>query len=190
MIIRPKFFTTYLASLSEAYQKKGLRALVPWALVLGLMCGGLAAWQMPKAFWSRSQWEVSTGLYTGFLAFDGLLLALGWAGFSRIYATLNNGWLAAFLLRNNLLNDHLFFIDKVHVILVASAMSSALGLITILLPIHTYVDMAILAVVIAFSFWALVSAVSTVRLMNDLVWEVTHAEQDQGSDNVVGLRGN
>lgn len=176
---RPKFLSVFFKSAAYAYERRGVRALVPWWLLIGLVAGGSAAWQMPSSFWQKEQWEVSTTLYTGFLAFDGLLLALGWGAFSRIYGILSTGWFAAFLRRNDLLEDHLFFIDFTHGVLVASAISSGCGLVVILLPFHTYVDMAIFALTMGSSFWALVKALSAVKLMNDLVWDAAHSEPDQ-----------
>lgn len=179
MVARPKFFTALCKSIGDAYERKGVRAIVPWWLLLGFAIGGSVAWYMPTAFWADDNWGVATTVFTGFLAFDGLLLALGWGAFSKIYEIMSTGWFAAFLRRNGLLNDHLFFVDAVHSILVLSAVSSGVALVTVLLPIPPLADRVIVAAVIGLSLWSLIKALSAMRMMNDLVWELAHTEPDE-----------
>lgn len=176
---RPKFFTAFCNSVGAAYERKGIKSVVPWWLIVGVGVGGAAAWHMPATYWSDQKWDVATTVYTGFLAFDGLLLALGWGAFSKIYEILSQNWFAAFLRRNDLLNDHLFFIDAVHGMLVLSAVISGVALVTGLLPLPIWTDQVVLACVIASSFWSLTKALSTMKVMNDLVWELAHTEPDE-----------
>jgi len=178
MEARPKFFTTFCQSVGDAYERKGVRAIIPWWLLVGFAVGGAVAWYMPAVYWSDGNWDVVTTVFTGFLAFDGLLLALGWGAFSKIYEILSTGSFAAFLRRNGLLSEHLFFVDAVHGALVLSAVSSGVALVTVLLPLPLLADRIIMASVVGLSLWSLAKALSAMRMMNDLVWEVAHTEAD------------
>ncbi|WP_139839521.1 hypothetical protein [Oceanibacterium hippocampi] len=175
---RPKFLTAFFKNVSESYDRNGVRAIVPWWLFLGLAVGTVVAWYMPESYWWEKKWDIATTVFTGFLAFDGLLLALGWGAFSKIYEILSTGWFAAFLRRHDLLGDHLFFVDAVHAILVLSAVSSGAALVSVLLPLPLWSDRIILAVVVGLSLWSLTKALSAMSMMNDLIWELAHSEPD------------
>lgn len=190
MEARPKFFTAFCRNVGETYERRGAMAIFPWWLAICLGLGTLAAWHVPAVFWAREYWGVATTVFTGFLAFNGLLLALGWGAFSRIYEILSTGWFSAFLRRNDLLSDHLFFVDVVHGILIVSAVSSGAGLVTVLLDLPALVDRMIFAAVTGLSLWSLVKALSAMRMMNDLVWELAHCEPDgRGHIRPVEARG-
>ncbi len=170
---RPTFLKSYFRFASEIIEVKPWR-LFPFWLALGLAIGGVAAWFMPAVFWSNENWGVSTTVYSGFLAFNGLLLALGWNAFSKSYEIISTGEFAQFLRRNNLLLEHLFFIDLVHNALVLSVIASGFGLITLMLPLELRYDRIILVAVVGLSFFALTKALSAIRVMNDLIWEKAH----------------
>lgn len=184
---RPKFFTSFLNALAVSYEKGGIRSIVPWWLLLGLLCGAGAAWFIPETFFTDAQWETSTTIYTGFLAFNGLLLALGWSAFSRIYEIMSSGDFSKFLRRNGLLEEHLLFIDIIHLVLVTSSFLSGCALISIVMPLNYKIDIVIFSLVVGFSFWSLVKALSAIRLMNDLVWELAHCDFD-GKGNLRSVK--
>ena len=183
---RPKFVDTFCKSIRSAWKRKDILSLVPYWLLLGLALGSVVASLLPASYWSDENLGASTTVFSGFLTFDGLLLALGWGAFAKIYEMLGTGWLAVFLKRNKLLGEHLFFVDAVHGILVVSAVSSGVALVTVLLTVPLIVDRIIFAFAIGLSVWSLVKAFSAMRLMNDLVWESAQGdpieEENSNSD--------
>jgi len=176
---RPKFLGSFFRAVGDAIDRRGLRAIFPIWLVLGLVIGAAVAWYMPSIFWADERWGVATTVYTGLLAFDGLLLALGWGAFSKIYEILSTGWFAAFLRRNNLLSDHLLYVQIVHATLVVSALSSGCGLLTIFFSLPIWADKIILAGAVGLSLYALIKALSAMSMMNDLIWELAHSDRDE-----------
>lgn len=173
---RPKFLSEFCKSVKYAWRGNNLLALVPYWLLSGLALGGVVSAHLPASYWLDENWDISTTVFTGFLAFDGLLLALGWGAFAKIYEMLGAGWLSSFLKREKLLGAHLFFVDAVHGILVLSAVSSGVALVSVLLSLPVLADRVILGVVIGMSIWSLIKAFSAMSLMNDLVWEKAHSK--------------
>lgn len=175
---RPSFLSSYLRFASEVIEDKPWRLFPLW-LVIGAGCGFASARFMPTAFWGDDNWEVSVAVYSGFLAFNGLLLALGWSAFSKIYEIATAGDFAEFLKRNDLLRPHLFFIDHVHLTLVLAALISGTGVVTTLVSLGLVYDQVILGATIAVSINALAKAMSAIRVMNDLVWERAHYQEQE-----------
>lgn len=173
---RPKFLSSFFSALSDIVERKNVLYLIPYWLIAGGVIGGVVAWYVPANFWTIARWDVSATVYTGFLAFDGILLALGWGAFSKVSEILCSGEFSKFLRRHNLLDVHLMVMDFIHGILVISAISSVLGLISIFLHIPMIAHRAILAVVIALSFYSLIKSFSAMKMMNDLIWDFAHYE--------------
>ena len=174
---RPRFFSSLLQSAAETYEQKGVLRLVPIWLFTGLVMGSVVAWSLPVCFWADTR--VVTTVFAAFMTFNGLILALGWGVFSRIYATLNTRWMRNFLTRTNLLDDHLFFIEMTHAVLVLSAFVSIAGLVVVLLPVPLFVYHCAIATAIGLSFWSLIRVLSATKLMNDLMWESASNEEEQ-----------
>lgn len=175
---RPTFWGTFFRSVANSVDRRGVVALVPYWLLACLFIGGVASFSIPAEFWSNDRWDISTAVFTGVLAFNGLLLALGWGAFSKIYEILSEGSFAKFLNRNGLLNDHLFFIDFVHVALVVSSLLSGCGLFSVLVEIPLIADRITMAAVIGVTGWALIKTLSAISLMNGLIWDLAHTEDD------------
>lgn len=179
---RPSFLKTYFRLVSESIDSKPLR-LLPFWLLAGLGIGCSVAWFVPAAFWNNANWGASVTVYAGVLAFDGLLLALGWGAFSKIFEILSSGDFAEFIRRNDLLEDHLFYVDFVHFTLMMSAFFAGLGLASVLLPLPLWLDRLILGVAVGVSLWASLKAGGAVKMMGALIWENAHYKPDDGPHN-------
>src|SRR5579862_5535855 len=113
---RPKFLPSFLEAIKQESELTGWRAVVPYVAVsCAILCSAVALY-LPKAFWSEPKQEIATIVYSGILTFDGLILALGWAAFSRIYDVLLRGEFGQYLMRNNLLNGYILHVTFMHII--------------------------------------------------------------------------
>lgn len=175
---RPRFLSLLLSELREDLDARGIVALVPVWLLASLAVGFGAAWFVPSAFFSDDKWDISTAVYGGFLAFNGLLLALSWQAFARIQSSICAPGFSSFLKRRSLISGYLFWIDYVQYSQVAAVCISAIGLISILFDrLLTMTDRVVLSIVIGLSIYAVKNAMDAIRLMHDVVW--LHAEYDQ-----------
>ena len=169
---RPEFFASLLRAGGDSLDRRGFLRSIPYHFFACMVVGILSAIFMPQVFWANERWGAAITVHAGFLAFDGLLLALGWVAFSKIYEILNTGWFSAFLIRNNLLLDHLFFVDLAQVALITSAGTSGIGLVTVLFDFSAIIHKIIFGFCLTFSCYVLIKALSAMRTMNDLVWEI------------------
>ncbi|MGE3246977.1 MAG: hypothetical protein AB7F96_04375 [Beijerinckiaceae bacterium] len=189
--IRPKFLPSFIALLSKESESSGYKALVPFALIFCVVFGLASAWLIPDAFWKDEKWDVSTAVYAGLMTFGGLVLALGWNAFSRIYEVLFRGDFGAYLQEKDLLNAYLVHITFMHIVQVAAIFVSGFGLVTILLPmLPMWADRTVFGLSVGLTAYALVQAMSAVTAMNDLVWQSAifeRAMKETKSSNVTPL---
>jgi len=175
---RPTFRKLFFQFVAELIEDKWWHLIPVWLIIAGTAGYG-AAKLMPTEFWANENWGVSVTVYSGFLAFNGLLLALGWNAFSKSYEIISTGAFAQFLKRHNLLLEHLFFIDLVHYALVVSVIASGVGLVSVMFSLDIIYDRAILCGVIGLSIYALVKAMAAIKAMNDLIWDRAHYPQQE-----------
>jgi hypothetical protein len=176
---RPSFIDSWLADVREDYLRYGKRKLVPWAALACIALGVAVTTLVPKEhFWTHP--EVSVVFFTAAVTINGLLLALSWASFAKIYDIAAEPKLAAFLRRNDMLRDYIFQVDFIHATQVLALSSSGAALILCVIEhlppvIEGYVatltvQKIALAATIATTVYALKYALGAVRIMQDLVW--------------------
>lgn len=189
---RPKFLPSYFAALSERAQGGTLwRMFIVPALAISASVG--VAYLIPTTFWLNVNLEVSTTVYTGILTVNGLILALSWSAFSRIYESISAPKFCAFLRNNNLLNKYIITVSSIHGLQLLAVIASAIGLVSVLIDIaYIIVDQILFGIMIFFSIYAVQQAVSAVAIMNDLLWQKAifdeHREGNGGS-TVVQMGG-
>jgi hypothetical protein len=180
---RPSFIEAWLADLQDDVRRYGKRKLVPWAALLSCAIGiGVALLVPEEHFWVKP--EVSVVFFTAAVTINGLLLALSWGSFAKIYELASEPSMAAFLRRHNMLNTYIFHVDFIHYAQVVALSCSGIALILSVvghLPpaISGYVSLLVLqkislATSIASSIYALKYALGAVHLMQDLVWNSAH----------------
>jgi len=175
---RPKLSESFAEGLAVAAKNRGGWAYVPRWLIGSLTLGGIAAAFMPGKFWAYANWGVSVTFYGGLLAFDGLLLAIGWGAFSKIYEIIGTGEFAAFLRRNGLLNIHLLFVDLAQMSMVAAALATGFALVSALCEMPLWLHRSTLALSIGLSCYAIVKAVGATHAMHDLIWDKANMPQE------------
>lgn len=187
---RPKFLPSFIDLLKRESELSGLWAIVPMKLAVCVGIGCAVGYFVPNDFWSDARWDISTAVYSGLLTFSGLILALGWSAFSRIYETLFRGDFGSYLYEKNLLSDYLVHISFMHVAQVLSVVFCGVGLVSVLFDgLWSWLDRSILAAAIASMTYGLKQSLDAVTMMNDLAWNAAiferHKNKPQGGPNVV-----
>lgn len=195
--IRPSFTEAWLADIQEDVKRYGKRKLVPWTALVCLVLGTAVALLVPPDhFWLKP--EISVVFFTATVTVNGLLLALSWGCFAKIYEIAAEPKLANFLRRHGLLNSYIFQVDFIHYAQVAAISWSAASLVlsVIHLPhiVAQYVSLLTLQKIalggcVASSIYALVYALGAVRLMQDLVWNSAHMPAEPSVTVHEGGRG-
>lgn len=183
---RPSLSVSFAAALQADAEHRGFLAYVPYLLAASVVAGSSLAYYTPADFWATDHWDVSTAVYAGLLAFNGLLMALGWFAFSKIYEILVGDRLGAMLTKHDLLGVHLAFIELSHIVLVVASLSTAVGLISVLLPLPILADRILFGATITSTIYALVRAVSSVNVVNQLVWEQANLPRTSAGVTAIG----
>lgn len=178
MTPRPTLAVALATSLRAGAEHRGLWAYVPVVFIACLIAGFAAVQFVPVVFWDDRNWGVSTAVFAGLLAFNGLLMSLGWFAFSKIYEILANDRLGQMLTKNQLLGVHLAFIDVSHIVLIIASVLSGVGLVAVLADLPVWVDTTILGACIGFTLYGMARAFSATRMVNDLVWEQAHLDRN------------
>lgn len=190
---RPKFLPSFLGAIQAEAELSSWWAIIPFVL-LGFTLGAASiAYAVPALFWDESKRELGVAVYVGLLTFNGLILALGWTAFSRIYDVLLRGEFGKYLMQNNLLNDYILQITFMHIFQIGAVIMSAIGLVTILLDdLPLLLSRIVFGAALAFTMYAIKQAVDAVTAMNDLVWQSAFFESHRpvaSGSNVVPVRG-
>jgi hypothetical protein len=179
----PSFLEAWLDDLRDDLRRYGNHKLVPWTMLACCAVGAAVSLLVPKDhFWAKP--EVSVVFFTAAVTINGLLLALSWGSFAKIYELASAPTMASFLRRHNLLNGYIFQVDFIHLAQVCAVCWSGAALILSVvghLPheIERYLPLLViqkvsLAGCIASSIYALVYALGAVRMMQDLMWHSAH----------------
>jgi hypothetical protein len=163
--------------LAREARESGWSSLVPFGLITCLAVGGVAAYAMPTDFWSVPNWQVATAVYAGILTINGLMLALGWTAFGRVYDVLFRRDLVAFLSKHDHLNPYLVHINYMHFSQIVSVLISGFGLLFTLFPVPVLAERFVLAAVVGTTVYGITQAVAAVTTMNDLIWQAAYLEQ-------------
>jgi hypothetical protein len=190
---RPSFPETYAKALGIAAKKRGWRAYIRLRPIFAAAIGAAATWFMPvgvAGFWADASWGVSATVFGGVLAFNAILLAVGWSAFAKIYDVISAPDFSAFLKRHNILDVHLMFVTGIHFALAAAALISFAALIGLLLPLPLLVDQILFGLTVATSVNGIVEAFRATGLMNDLIWDKVHSDERGGGQPNLRSVGN
>lgn len=171
---RPSLAEATAKSVQLDVEARGVVGFVPYWLMLSIIVGAVVAVILPGSFFLDARWDVSTAVYAGILAFNGLLMSLGWFSFSKIQEILLNDDVGKMLTRHDLLGIHLAFIDLTHLILIAACFLSGAGLVAIPMALPLVADQLLLASTIGMTIYALYRAYSATSVANSLIWEQAH----------------
>jgi hypothetical protein len=177
---RPPLSQSFATALKYSAERRGWLAFVPYFFLSCVGVGTAAAWSVPHDFWSDANQDVSATVYGGILAFNAILLAVSGSAFAKIYDIITGPVLGPILKKNDLLDEHLAFVDLNQLVLVFAALMSLAALVTVLLPALVWVDRALLMATLAFSAYSLLRTLSSTKMMHELIWEQAHADDLMG----------
>lgn len=168
----PNFVQAWLKDLSDEVNDCWYRIIPVWFLLF-FGAAGAAACFLPEEFWfNRSNQSVgnATVVYSAILTLNGIIVALSWSAFSKIYEMIGAGKFSEFLQRHNVLEGYLFLVRYVHFFQIVALSFSMIGLLAAqfdLIPIGWQRILFILLV--GFGAYAVKEATKSVGVMQDLV---------------------
>lgn len=166
---------TFLKSLLEAWQlsldARGWPALVPYWILGSFGLGGWLAWSLPNAFWDGTKPEIPIAVMAGVLTFSGLILALSWSSFAKIFEIIGSGEFSAFLRRNNLLSRYLVTVGYVHAAQITAILATGFALFAPVLEIQAWAMKLAFAAAIGATVYAIKQGVAASTIMQDLIWQ-------------------
>lgn len=168
---RPTIAQSLAASVQIDASQRGFIAFVPYWFAISLVLGSVVAILLPVSFFTDAGWDVSTAVYAGLLAFNGLLMSLGWFAFSRIQEIISGDSIGPMLARHDLLGHHLSFIDLSHLTLIMSCCLSGAGLVSIPFRLPILADQALFGATLGFTLYSMYRSYSATNMANDLLWE-------------------
>jgi uncharacterized protein (DUF2062 family) len=176
---KPSLPQTFAEGLAIAAKKRGWTAYLPLRLAGAAVIALVIVWNLPSKLWSGDARSDLLAIYGGLLAFNGLLLAIGWSAFSRLYELIGSGPFSAFLKRNEILKYHILFIELAQLALVSSSLTSGFGLFSAWLPFLDWLDRTILGMSITLTAYAVFKAWESTQAMNELLWEASEFEEQE-----------
>ena len=164
----PNFIQAWVKDLKDEVDDNWLRIFPIW-IISFLFCGGIVGYYLPDSFWSRDR-DTATIVYTGILTFNGILLALSWSAFAKIYDMIGAGRFSAFLHDNGVLDSYLFLVRYVHASQMAAMVASIVTLLLVQFPdVALEWQRAACVVTLGLSAYGIKEASLAVGVMQDLV---------------------
>lgn len=178
--LRPKFLPSFLEEVRKEAEERNWLAVFPYGLIACALLSAGVAYVVPVSFWADEHWGISTAVYSGLLTFNGLILALGWTAFGRIYDILTRGDFGKYLMNTRLLNPYIVHMTYMHIFQIVAIVVSGLGLVEILVEgTPAWLDRIVFAATIAFTAYSIKQAVGAVTAMNDLIWQAAYYEANK-----------
>ena len=181
---RPSFLKSLLDSWQLTLSHGSGRDLIPYWIFAATVFGWGTAYYLPTPFWDGSKLDISVSVVSGILTFNGIVLALCWSAFSKIYEIVGAGAFCAHLRKHNLLNHYLMFVGYCHASQVIAIIFTTVALFALWLPIELWALKAILGASVATSAYAVRQGVATSSAMQDLIWRKSEFDENQQKNAV------
>ena len=169
---RKNFIQAWVADLSKEVDDCWYRIIPIW-FILFFGAAGVAGYFMPASFWVDAQGHLSgssTSVYSAVLTLNGIIVALSWSAFAKIYEMIGAGHFSKFLQDNDVLEDYLFLVRYIHLAQVLTLIASALALFAAQYPqIPLTWHRALLIALLGFGAYSIRQAAEAVGVMQDLV---------------------
>ncbi len=169
--MRPPFLQSLLEAWQLSLAEGGWRALLPTHILACAAAGGAVAYYMPASFWATANQSTALTALGAILTFNGLILALCWSAFSKIYEIIGSGSFCAFLRAKKLLSQYFVAVEYTHLTQIAAILTAMLAIATDLLPFTTLSARIALGVSISCTLYAVKQSYSASTTMHDLIWQ-------------------
>jgi len=185
----PNFVQAWIKDLSDEVNDRWYR-IVPIWFALFFIPAGAAAYFIPVSFWVDKKGDLlgnASLVYSAILTLNGIIVALSWSAFGKIYEMIGAGRFSVFLQENAVLDAYLFLVRYVQVFQMLAMISSVSALLAAQFPqVPMVAQRALLAAMLGFAAYAIKQASSAVGVMQDLVryraaFDAADSQQPKGS---------
>lgn len=173
---RPTFLKSLLDSWQLTLASDRSRDLIPYWILTSMGAGAAIVLNLPKNFWDGTKLDVTVSAISGLLTFNGIILALCWSAFGKVYEIIGAGRFCEHLRAHNLLGHYLLFVGYCHAAQVIAILFSAFSIFALWLPLSGWFVKTSIAAAIASSFYAVRQGVATSTVMQDLIWQKSEFE--------------
>ncbi len=180
---RPTLIKSLLDSWQLTYSTSGAKALIPYWIVISILVGASVAYFLPSSFWDGEKLDVTVSAISGLLTFNGIILALCWSAFAKVYEIIGAGSFCAHLRKHNLLNHYLLFVGYCHSTQILAIALSAFALVSLWLPFEVWFVKTTIALAVASCVYALRQGVATSSVMQDLIWQKSEFDEHLALSN-------
>jgi hypothetical protein len=146
--------------------------------------GAVAAWFLPSKFWNGDELDAVVGALGGLLTFNGIVLALCWSAFGKVYEIIGAGAFSAHLRKHNLLSHYLVFVRYCHLAQIVAITCTAFALAAVWLPLETWFLKVVVGASVASSIYAVRQGYSSSEVMQDLIWRKSEFDERKGQSGV------
>ena len=167
----PSLSVTYIKALSAAVQNRGWLAYIPFSFLSAAGAALCSFFLVPKSFWGATAIGNSIMIYAGILTFSGILLAVGWSSFAKVYEILGRGNLSRMLKNQNLLDVHFMYVSIANFMLTVFVVICAIGLLSLTVTKPVLLDQIILASICGSGILAITATFNISKFLQQLIWD-------------------
>ncbi len=129
---------------------------------------------MPADLWAiedgRRPYSL-VALFGALLTMNGLLLALGWNSFAKVYELCAASGFAEWLRQNDMVRTCVFLIDYIQIVLFSAIVITVSAfLLSLIGSLPIWLHRTSLGLTIGASIYALTYVIGAVRMVRDLIW--------------------
>ena len=170
---RYTFIETLLDEAKSDFRKRGVRALVPWYLVLSVIAGATIVFFVPRDFYGQINQDVSATMYAGILAFNAITLALSWSAIAKVLEIITQKDFSTFLRNNGLVSIYRFYVELVHGTQIVAAFVSLMAMLILMVgsAVPDLVHQCLLGATITFTLYAVRWSHGAAQIANDLIFQ-------------------
>ena len=186
---RPTFLKSLLSSWQLTLEHGKARDLFPFWILASIGTGALAAVYLPAKFWDGSEIDAAVSALGGLLTFNGIVLALCWSAFAKVYEIIGAGAFCAHLRKYNLLSHYLVFVSYCHLAQILAISCTAFALAAMWLPLKLWFVKLAVGASIGSSIYAVRQGFASSQVMQDLIWRKSEFDQTEvrGQMQAVGV---
>lgn len=178
---RPTFLKSLLDSWQLTLASDRPRDLIPYWILGSIGAGTAIVLNLPTNFWDGTKLDVTVSAVSGLLTFNGIILALCWSAFGKVYEIIGAGRFCEHLRAHNLLGHYLLFVGYCHAAQVIAILFAAFSMFALWLPLASWFVKFTIAAAIASSIYAVRQGVATSSVMQDLIWQKSEFDLKFGS---------
>lgn len=187
---RPTFLKSLLDSWQLSISLGRERDLIPFWILAAFALGWAVVYFIPSSFWAAKERSNVVSILSATMTFNGIILALCWSAFGKVYEIIGASGFAAHLRKHNLLNHYLVFVGYCHIAQVVAISMTAFALFALWLPFASWFVKLIFGGAVAATAYALRQGVATSTLMQDLIWQKSIFDNGEGKASVQAAQSN